>query len=48
MENQVNYLLVFILYVSFAKLVAKYNYLLRLNITAIAFTIVNIENNSQG
>lgn len=44
-EDQVGYLLISISHVSFAKSVAKYNYLLELNLMAIAFTTATIENN---
>lgn len=47
MEDQVGCLLIPVSHVSFAKLVAKRDYLLGLNITAVAFTITTIERNPQ-
>lgn len=43
-ENQVAYFLIFISYVSFVKLLTKYNYLYKINITDVVFTIIT-ENN---
>lgn len=43
-EDQVNCLLDPVSYISFAKSIAKRNYSLRLNITAVAFTATTIKN----